>query len=100
VRADELKPDKRHTAWRELAIDSEAHSPLNHTQGYVAPIHFAWIYAGLNEVNLAIRWLEKAYEDRNSPLVFIRLISDFDPVRSDPRFADLLKRMNPQPRPF
>ena len=56
----------------------------------------ARIYAGLGEKDKAFEWLEKGYEDRSHRLR-IKVDPPFDPLRSDPRFADLLRRMNLQP---
>jgi hypothetical protein len=39
------------------------------------------------------RWLEKAYEGRAYGLVFMSVDPRFDTVRSDPRFADLIRRV-------
>jgi hypothetical protein len=56
------------------------------------------IYLGLGEKENAFEWLEKAYEERSGRLgVSIRVDPMFDALRSDPRFADLLRRMNLQP---
>ncbi len=63
-------------------------------QRYVSPSHRALIYTGLGEKELAFEWLEKAYEDRNWVLVLLKVHPMFDPLRSDPRFTDLLQRMN------
>jgi len=41
---------------------------------------------------LAIDWLEKAYEDHEPNLPYIG-VPQFDPLHSDPRFQDLLRRM-------
>ncbi len=56
------------------------------------------IYVGLGEKDKAFEWLEKAYEDRSigSSFAGIKVDPVFDPLRSDPRFADLLRRMNRQ----
>jgi serine/threonine protein kinase/tetratricopeptide (TPR) repeat protein len=62
---------------------------------YVAPWTNAAIYSGLGEKDKAFEWLEKVYEERS--VVNIRTDPIFDPLRSDPRFADLLRRMNLQP---
>jgi hypothetical protein len=43
----------------------------------------------------AFDWLEKAYEENY--IIVIKVHPGFDPLRSDPRFADLLRRMNLQP---
>jgi TolB-like protein/Tfp pilus assembly protein PilF len=64
-------------------------------QKYVPEVFWAQIYVGLGEREKAFEWLEKAYEDHS----VIRAAADpaFDPLRSDPRFQDLLRRMNWQP---
>jgi hypothetical protein len=65
---------------------------------YVSPVWRAKIYAGLEEKDMAFEWLEKAYEDRSIVSVgYIKPNPMFDPLRSDPRYADLLRRTNLQP---
>jgi TolB-like protein/DNA-binding winged helix-turn-helix (wHTH) protein/Flp pilus assembly protein TadD len=65
---------------------------------YVSPIWRVKIYAGLVEKDKAFEWLEKAYEDHSIVSVgYIKTNPMFDPLRSDPRFADLLRRTNLQP---
>jgi eukaryotic-like serine/threonine-protein kinase len=61
---------------------------------YVGPSHMAVVHIGLGEKDQALEWLEKAYEDR-SVTNFHALKTDpkFDTLRSDPRFADLLRRI-------
>jgi TolB-like protein/DNA-binding winged helix-turn-helix (wHTH) protein/Flp pilus assembly protein TadD len=51
----------------------------------------AAIYAALGDKDLAMNWLEKGYEERFNPGVLLR--PGFDPLRSDPRFQDLLRRI-------
>ena len=51
----------------------------------------AMVYVGLDEKDQAMAWLEKAYADRFSPWVLMRPC--FDPLRSDSRFADLVRRI-------
>jgi hypothetical protein len=51
----------------------------------------ALIYVGLDQKDQAMTWLEKAYTERFSPLVLMRPC--FDPLRSDPRFQNLLRRI-------
>jgi TolB-like protein len=65
---------------------------------YVSPIWRVKIYAGLEEKDKAFEWLEKAYEDHSIVSVgYIKTNPMFDPLRSDPRFSDLLRRTNLQP---
>ena len=61
---------------------------------YVQPYGFALIHVGLEENDAALEWLEKAYQDRNSWMPFMQVEPRLDPLRSDPRFQDLLYRMN------
>jgi tetratricopeptide (TPR) repeat protein len=51
----------------------------------------ALIYVGLEQKDQAMTWLEKAYAERFNPSILIRPC--FDPLRSDPRFKDLLRRI-------
>ena len=60
-------------------------------RGHVSARHIALIYAGLGESDRAFAWLETAYKERG--LGFVRLNDpSLDSLRSDPRFADLLRR--------
>jgi hypothetical protein len=67
-------------------------------QKYVPAWAMAEIYVGLGEKDRAFEWLEKAYDERFAGLLAsIKVDPIYDPLRSDPRFADLLRRMNLQP---
>jgi adenylate cyclase len=63
-------------------------------QRYIAPFRFALIYVGLGENDQAFEWLEKSFKDRSPDMKFLKVDPRFDNLRSDPRFADLLRRMN------
>jgi serine/threonine-protein kinase len=60
---------------------------------YVSPMNFAFVYAGLGDANNAIPWLEKSYREHAIWMVFLKTDPQFDKIRSDPRFQDLLKRI-------
>ncbi len=64
---------------------------------YVSPHEIAIIYAGLGEKEQAFAWLEKAYADRSWRLPFLKVEPRFDSLRSDPRFADLVRRVGLAP---
>jgi hypothetical protein len=51
-------------------------------------------YARLGRTDEALEWLERAYEERDGSLAFIKTEPAYDGLRSDPRFQDLLRRMN------
>ncbi len=56
------------------------------------PLNVASVYAALREADAAFEWLEKAYERRQLTVTWIGVQPVFDPLRSDPRFQDLLRR--------
>jgi len=58
------------------------------------PLGMANLRGALGEMGEASSWLEKAYEQHHIWLNFIKVDPAFDPLRSDPRFQDLLRRMN------
>jgi serine/threonine protein kinase/TolB-like protein/tetratricopeptide (TPR) repeat protein len=63
-------------------------------QSHVPAIRVARLYAHAAETDRALEWLEKAYEQREPPLVHLNVGWDWDDLRSAPRFQDLLRRMN------
>jgi TolB-like protein/DNA-binding winged helix-turn-helix (wHTH) protein/Flp pilus assembly protein TadD len=59
--------------------------------GYSNATEIAMIYASLGDTDQAMTWLEKGYQERFNPGVLLR--PGFDPLRSDPRFQNLLRRI-------
>jgi Flp pilus assembly protein TadD len=49
--------------------------------------------AALGEVDAAFEWLEKAHSERDGTLILLSAAPFFDPIRADPRFADLVRRL-------
>jgi TolB-like protein/Flp pilus assembly protein TadD len=69
-------------------------------QKYVPAVSRAAIYAGLGDKDKAFEWLGKAYEERSIVIGGghpIKVDPVWDPLRADPRFADLVRRMNLTP---
>ena len=60
---------------------------------YVSPGHTALVYLGLDQKDEALKWLQKAYQDRYAWLVFLKVDPIFDSLRSDPKFRDLVRRV-------
>ena len=60
---------------------------------YLSPMHMAFVYIGLHDNDGAMRWLEEAYNQRDEWLVYLHVYPEFDPLRSDPRFQDLERRV-------
>jgi tetratricopeptide (TPR) repeat protein len=63
------------------------------TREYIDESVIAYIPTALGDKNEAFVWLEKAYQVRAGNLPWIKIEPKFDPLRSDPRFDDLLQRM-------
>ena len=60
---------------------------------YVSPYDIATIYVGLGRTDETFAWLEKAFQGRAYGLVLMNVDPRFDPVRTDPRFVDLVRRI-------
>ena len=64
---------------------------------YVSSFSRVPIYIGLGEADLAFKWLEQAYQDRLWYLALLSVDPLFDRLHGDPRFTDLVRRMNLTP---
>jgi hypothetical protein len=58
----------------------------------VWPTDIAGVYVLAGDNGRALEWLERAYEGRDPNLPYLRLPM-YDPLRSEPRFQDLMRRM-------
>ena len=62
-------------------------------QRYVSPYWIAMVYAGLGNNDSAFEWLEKAYLEKSGGMVWLQAEPQWDAIRSDPRFQELLVRV-------
>jgi len=60
---------------------------------YVKSWLIVLIAMGMDDVKTVFEWLDKAYEEHDSLLPRITYFPEFDPIRSDPRYKTLLKKM-------
>ena len=58
------------------------------------PFAVATFYAGLGDKDKALAWLERAFDEHGYSLLRLKVDPFFDSLRSDPRFQDLVRRMN------
>ena len=78
----------------EKANEILKHLEQSSNQRYISPYSKAVIYIGLGNKELAFEMLESSYDDHNYPLSYLSVWPYFDPIRDDPRFKDLLRRLN------
>lgn len=67
------------------------------TKKNVSPYRFALVYTGLGDRDMAFKWLDKAYEERDIMMIHVNVTPFSDALRQDPRFNELLKRMGLAP---
>jgi len=60
---------------------------------YFSPFNIALVYVGLGDKDRALDWLEKAAEERARQIVFLKQDAVFDPLRGEPRFQALVRRV-------
>ena len=82
-----------HAGRRSDALRLLAELKTRAKAGYVPAAAFVNAYLGLGENDEAFAWLEKAYKEQSDILLFIKVHPYFDPLRGDPRFADLVRRV-------
>jgi TolB-like protein len=71
--------------------------PVMASRIYIPPTSFAWIHLALGEIDSALSWLDKAIDDCDPMITPIKNYPFLDPLRDDPRFHALLRKMNLEP---
>jgi len=75
----------------KIAVELEK---LSRTR-YVIPAYSALVYMGIGDKTRAFTFLEKAYAERSEWMIQLRFEPEFDPLRDDHRFQELLQRVVP-----
>ncbi len=86
-------------ALTKLGRNDEARALLNELlklseTRFVPPNHLALIYNGLGETDKTFEWLEKGFEQRDPKIAFLRVEPKWNNLRNDPRFIELMRKMN------
>jgi adenylate cyclase len=63
----------------------------------VDPAAFAYLYLGLDDKDQGLYWLQKMYEERSPEMLYLRAAPSWDRLRTDPRFAELIKNVGLEP---
>jgi TolB-like protein len=71
--------------------------PQGARRPYLDPCWIAYTYAGLGEKEKALQWLERGYRQRSRLMIYLKIMKELDPLRSDPRFQELERHMNFRP---
>ena len=66
---------------------------LKVTKDYVSPTELAALYMGLGDKESAMALLERAYSEHDLQLQYLKVDQHIDPLRTDPRFQNLMKRV-------
>ena len=87
----------------QLLLDTEARQVLDEMlacaqKWYVPPVQIAFVYLSVGEKEKAFDMLEKAYEQRSWELVFMRTEPWLDELHTDPRFEEVMSRLNFPPQ--
>lgn len=61
---------------------------------YIPPCHIAMLYTALGENENALNYLEKAYKEKDVRIAFLKVEPRWDGLRAEPRFVELMKRLN------
>ncbi|MBA4123811.1 MAG: winged helix-turn-helix domain-containing protein [Acidobacteria bacterium] len=64
------------------------------TGRFVSPSHIALVYNGLGEQDETFAWLERGFQQRDPKMTFLKVDPKWNNLRSEPRFIDLMRRMN------
>jgi predicted Zn-dependent protease len=82
-----------HAGRRTDALRALSELQTRRRTGYVPAAAFIQAYAGLNDNDQTLAWLEQGYKEQSNLMQWIKVEPTFDPLRSDPRFVDLLRRV-------
>jgi TolB-like protein/Tfp pilus assembly protein PilF len=82
---------------RSLALQMLEQLKAASKEHFVPSFFFALVYAGLEDKDQAFSWLEKGCEERYTRFAYLKLEALWDPLRSDPRFSELIRRVGIPP---
>jgi adenylate cyclase len=81
------------TGRRDEALEVLANLDQLAKTRYIPPSAQAYVYLGLGQKDIALDWLEKAYAERDTEMIFLMVDPPLAPLRNEPRFQALLKKV-------
>jgi hypothetical protein len=83
----------RSSGWKGALTKAIEFRLAQRKTGYYSAFDIANLYAGLGDKEQAFHWLDIAYQEHDWELIILNTDSAFDPLHSDPRFADLARKV-------
>ena len=80
-------------AYQQSGVSGFRNWKLAEAKRRKAPYDLAMAYAGVGDTEQAMKWLEASYQQHDWEMVQLPMFRVWDPVRSDPRFQELLHRL-------
>jgi tetratricopeptide (TPR) repeat protein len=80
--------------YTEAMVRAAAALEERNRTSFVSPSDIAMLYASAHEYGKALDWFERGFEARDPSLPYLNMFASDPLLRSDPRFLDLLRRMN------
>ncbi len=91
--ASALEQGFRSAGWKGALTKGVELRRAQRKTGYSSAYNIALLYADLGDKDQAFRWLNTAYQERDLNLVGLKIDFQLDPLRSDPRFAELVRKV-------
>jgi len=91
--ASALEQGFRSAGWKGALTKGIETLQAQRKTDYISPYLIAEFYAQLGEENQAFRWLNTAYQERDGDLLGLKTDYSLDSIRSDPRFAELVRKV-------
>jgi Flp pilus assembly protein TadD len=91
--ASAMEQGLRSAGWKGALIKGIETRQAQRKTGYVSAYLIATLYAELGHKDQAFQWLNTAYQERDPELVGLKTDFVLDPIRSDPRFVELVRKV-------
>jgi len=91
--ASAMEKGFRSGSWRGALFKGIETRKAQRETGYSSSYGIAALYADLGDKDGAFKWLNTAYQERNPGLLSLKIDFLLDPLRSDPRFAELVRKV-------